>query len=174
MKICFSMDPMVKIDAVKDACAAAKANGCECICVPQWFVSTAADELASADTSVATIVGLPGGTTSPYSKFAEAKQAVANGADLVIFPVNMALCKKGDIDAAKGDLASALVACSTVNARKRNVKSAALVDAADVDDAQLKKIVEFCLASGVCLVLVAHNEKAAADLKAEFDAVEAF
>ena len=108
MTVYYSLDPAAKIDAVKEACASAKAGGYEYICVPQWFVSTAAEALADSPVGVSTILSLPGGTTSSKSKYAEAKWAIVNGADLLIFPVNMTLCAAGEFDKAKGDLDSAL------------------------------------------------------------------
>ena len=62
MTVYYSLDPAAKIDAVKEACAAAKAGGYEYICVPQWFVSTAAEALADSPVGVSTILSLPGGT----------------------------------------------------------------------------------------------------------------
>ena len=174
MTVYYSMDPGAKIDAVKEACAAAEAGGYEYICVPQWFVSTAAEKLADSSVGVATILSLPGGTTSSKSKYAEAKWAIVNGADLLIFPVNMPLCAAGEFDKAKGDLDSALVACKTANGRKRGVKPAALIDGGELDADGIRKAVSFCDAAGVVLSLIAHNEEAARSLKGEFETVQAF
>ena len=174
MSICYSMDPKADVAAVREKCIAAEKEGYSYICLPQWFVSTAADELKGKATGVATIVSLPGGTTSPDSKYAEAKWAIANGVGLIIFPVNMELLKAGDLSAAKSDLDAALVACKTANGRKSGVKAAALIDGMGLDEATLRAAAGFCVASGVCAVIIAHNEKAVEALKGEFPAVEAF
>ena len=174
MTVYYSLDPSAKVDAIKDACAAAKDGGYEYICVPQWFVSTAAEALKESAVGVATLISLPGGTTSSKSKYAEAKWAIVNGADLLIFPVNMALCLRGEFDKAKGDLDSALVACKTANGRKRGVKPAALIDGAELDGEGIKKAAAFCSKAGVAPIFIAHNEEAVAVLKSEFEAVQAF
>ncbi len=174
MTVFYSLDPTAKIDAIKEACEAAKSGGYEYICVPQWFVSTAADALADTPVGVATILSLPGGTTSSKSKYAEAKWAIVNGADLLIFPVNMALCTAGEFDKAKSDLDAALVACKTANGRRRGVKPAALVDGGELDAEGVRKAVSFCARSGVAPIFVAHNEDAVNAMKGEFDAVQAF
>ena len=174
MTVYYSLDPAAKIDAIKEACGAAKAGGYDYICVPQWFVSTAAEALADCPVGVATVLSLPGGTTSSKSKYAEAKWAIVNGADLLIFPVNMALCAAGEFDKAKGDLDSALVACKTANGKKRGVKPAALIDGGELDAAGVRKAVSFCAASGVSPIFIAHNEGAVNELKGEFEAVQAF
>ena len=174
MTVYYSLDPAAKIDAVKEACAAAKAGGYEYICVPQWFVSTAAEALADSPVGVSTILSLPGGTTSSKSKYAEAKWAIVNGADLLIFPVNMTLCAAGEFDKAKGDLDSALVACKTANGCRRGVKPAALIDGGELDADGIKKAVSFCASAGVAPIFIAHNEGAVNALKGEFDAVQAF
>ena len=174
MTVFYSLDPTAKIDAIKEACAAAKSGGYEYICVPQWFVSTAAEALADTPVGVATIISLPGGTTSSKSKYAEAKWAIVNGADLLIFPVNMALCAAGEFDKAKGDLEAALVACKTANGRKRGVKPAALIDGGELDAEDVGKAAAFCAKAGVAPIFIAHNEDAVSELKGKFEAVQAF
>ena len=174
MKIYISMNPNANIGDVKKECQTAKDGEYSYICLPQWFVSPAADELDSSKTDVATIIGLPGGTTSSYAKFAEAKQAIANGARLIIIPINMSLCEKGDFAAAKNDLSSALVACKTINGCKRGAKAAVLIDGADLDENSLKKAVELCSDLDVCSVFIAHNKKAVEAFKKDFPAVEEF
>ncbi len=174
MTVYYSLDPAAKIDAIKEACVSAKAGGYEYICVPQWFVSTAAETLADSEVGVATILSLPGGTTSSKSKYAEAKWAIVNGADLLIFPVNMELCAKGEFDKAKSDLDSALVACKTANGRRRGVKPAALIDGGELDPDGIGKAVAFCAKAGVAPIFIAHREDAVEALKKNYEAVQAF
>ncbi len=174
MTLYYSLDPNAKIDDVKKACASAKEGGYSYICLPQWLVSTAAEALAGSGTGVATIIGLPGGTTKSASKYAEAKQAIVNGANLLIISVNMALCSRGDFDRAKNDLEAALVACKTANGRKSGVRSSALIDGAELDADGLRKAIGFCEAAGADPVFVAHCGNAVESLKKEFNSVEAF
>ncbi|MBQ7475443.1 MAG: hypothetical protein IJS78_05930 [Clostridia bacterium] len=174
MAITFFLDPKADVGAVKEACAAAKEGGYEYICLPQWFVSFAKAELEGSAVGVATILGLPGGTTSPYAKFAEAKQAILAGAALIIFPVNMALLEAGDFAAAKADLDTALVACKIESGKKSGVKTAALIDGEKLGTDALRRAAENCVASGVGSVMIAHNEAAAEAISRELPAVVAF
>ena len=173
MKILYSMDPKADIAAVRKKCAEGKEGGYEFVCLPQWFVSTAAEELKGSAVKPATILSLPGGTTMPQSKFAEAKQAILNGAGLIIFPVNMALCEAGDFAGAKADLDTALVACKIESGRKSGALTAALIDGEKLDAEGVRGAVGFCAASGVGTIFVAHNEAAVKALGGEFP-VEAF
>ena len=174
MRVYYFMDPKADIGAVDKACEAAKDGGFEYLCLPQWFVSYAKDKLGDGSVGVATIISLPGGTTTPYAKFAEAKQAILNGAGLIMFPVNMALCEAGDYAAAKADLDTALVATKIESGKKSGVKSAALIDGARLDGAALREVASFCAASGVGSIVIAHNEAAVSALSGEFPAVTAF
>lgn len=142
------MEAKSTLDELKAACR--KASEVAAICVPQWFVAPAAAELKETNTEVATIVGLPGGTTSSFAKYAEAKQAVANGADVVIVPVNQELCKT-DESAAKNDFVASAAPV------KRNGKCLmALVDAATLTEEQAVAAVGFCADSASDLTLVAN------------------
>lgn len=149
-KMYVSMNPKATLVELQAACGKASAEGYDLICVPQWFVAAAAEALRETNVKVTTIVGLPGGTTTEFAKFAEAKQAIVNGAKEFIVPLNMDLCKKGDLAAAKNDLAAALVAS------KKGADTAALIDAAELTDAQLKAVVATCATTSVGRILVAH------------------
>ncbi len=98
------MDPKAKLDDVREACRIAREHNFVALDVPQWFVSFAKEELAGSDVAVSTCVGLPGGETSSFAKYAEVKEAVRNGADEVEVPLNMALLAEGNTDLAKNDL----------------------------------------------------------------------
>ena len=173
MKMYIFMDPQAKVDEIKTACEKACSERYEVICVPEWLVSTAADALNEKKTEVATIIGLPGGTTSPFAKFAEAKQALANGADWIIFPVNMQFCIDKNISAAKGELKEVLVATKTKLAQSKKVKAAALIDGAKIDTEILKDIVSACISTNVDKIFVAHSD-AIENIIEEFPIAEKF
>ena len=73
-KMYVHMEPQSTLDELKAACRRAAEAQCAAICVPQWFVAPAAEELKDTELEVLTIVGLPGGTTSSFAKYAEAKR----------------------------------------------------------------------------------------------------
>ena len=148
-KMYVHMEPQSTLDELKAACRRAAEAQCAAICVPQWFVAPAAEELKDTGLEVLTIVGLPGGTTSSFAKYAEAKQAVANGADEVIVPMNLELCVK-DPGAAKNDfVASAAPA-------KKHGRVLTLVAAAALTEEQAVAAAEICIAGGADLALIAN------------------
>lgn len=143
------MNPKSTLVQVQEACEKTLAAHCAGICVPQWFVSTAKQALNGA-AKVITIVGLPGGTTSSFAKYAEAKQAIANGADGVIVTVNMDLCAAGDFAAAKNDLIASMAPA------KKHDCAAAILDAAALSGEQLMEAGKLCMDAGVKTVYVAN------------------
>lgn len=163
MEMAVSMRPDMSVDELKSFCRGAAETGKDAVCVPQWLVSTAAEELGGSGVCTATILGLPGGTTSTFAKFAEAKQAIANGAGLVIVPVNMELVRRGDQAGAKSDLVSVLVAGKTTMARKCGARAAALIDA-DCTPELLEGAVEGAFSAGVETVFLLHADKAPEEL----------
>ena len=141
------MAPNAALTDLEDACRKTLSAGCAGICVPQWFVSAAKQSLGGA-AKVATLVGLPGGTTSSFAKYAETKQAIANGADVVLVTVNMALCAAGDFAAAKNDLVASMAPA------KKHGCAAAVVDADALNAAQLLETGKLCMEAGVTAVYV--------------------
>lgn len=98
-----AMDPKDTVAGIGLKCELAKEQGCGSIEVPQWFVSYAKEKLLGSKVMVSTCVGLPGGESSTYAKYAEVKQAVVNKADEVSIPVNMFFVKEKKISEAKND-----------------------------------------------------------------------
>ena len=103
------MDPSMKIEDVERMCSVAKQKSFASVCVSQWFVAYAKEQLSGTDVKVCTSVGLPGGNSATAAKYAEVKEAVKNGADEVEIPINMTLLEKGDLEALKNDLEEAMV-----------------------------------------------------------------
>ncbi len=142
------MRPGMRIDEVKAACEAAKAARVHALCIPQWFVDYAVAELAGSGVKVATVVGLPGGGTSPFAKYAEVKQAVVSGAEAILIPVNMQLLAAGDWGAAKNDLADAMTPC------REKAAVYAVLEAGALSPDQLGTAAELCSSCGVDAVLL--------------------
>ena len=137
---------------IADACNTVKNSGASVLCVPEWFVDTAAQALKGSNKRVATFVGLPGGATSSFAKYAEAKQAVVSGAEMVFIPVNMQLLNAGDWNGARNDLAETMVPCKG----KAAVMAVLEVDSLSLD--QLTTAAGMCAACGVdCVMLSAVN-----------------
>ncbi len=142
------MQPSMRLDEVKKACDEVRNGKAKTLCIPQWFVSYAAEQLKGSGVKVATVVGLPGGTTSSFAKYAEVKQAVVAGAEAILIPVNMQLCAVGDWGGAKNDLGESMVPCKD----KATVYAVIEVDALSCD--QLATAAEMCGSCGVDAVLL--------------------
>lgn len=137
------MRPQAKFTDIECILAEANNQKREVVCIPQWFVSFAKERLEGHELKVATVIGLPGGTTSPYAKYAEVKQAVTNGADMILIPINMEFCMSGDIHMVKKDLSESMVAA------KRKAEIIAIIEVKDLDEQKIQKIAEACLSCGV-------------------------
>lgn len=149
-KMYVHMVPQSTLDGLTAACDQAVKAAYDALCVPQWFVAPAAAELKGKDIEVATIVGLPGGTTSSFAKYAEAKQAVANGAGIVIVPLNLELCKTAAA-AAKNDFVA-----SAAPVKKHGKRLLALIDAAALTSEQTVTAAGLGIAAGAELALIAN------------------
>ena len=102
-------NPAITTDDVRLMCEAGKSKKLAAICVPQWLVAYAKEQLLGTDVKVSTPVSLPGGVSATAAKYAEVKEAVKNGADEVDIPLNMALLKKVDYIAVRKDLEEAIM-----------------------------------------------------------------
>lgn len=153
-KMYVHMAPQSTLDDLTAACGQAAKTACDALCVAQWFVAPAAAALKETEVAVATIVGLPGGTTSAFAKYAEAKQAVANGAAIVIVPMNLELCKT-DAGAAKNDFVA-----SAAPVKKHGKRLLALIDAAALTAEQAVTAAGLGVAAGAELTLVANADNA--------------
>ena len=102
------------------ATAADVAAGCEvavrwsvaCVCVRPCDVDVAAKLLAGTGVATGTVVGFPLGTTSTEAKIAEAKQALADGADELDMVLNIGRLVDDQMGAVIDDIA-AVVAATT-------------------------------------------------------------
>ena len=141
------MDVDATIQRIKSVCESAKAGGYTTVVLPQWFVQYAS-ELLGDSAAVGTVVGLPGGMTSTYAKYAEAKQAVQNGARVLIIPMNMEYLAQSDFARAQNDLTEAMAPC------KEKAKVYALIESGRLSPASLQKAAGACANSGVDCVLL--------------------
>ena len=115
------MRPGAKVSEIKHLLGVARQRDCFGVCIPQWFISVAKETLVGTNVKIATIVGLPEGTNSPLAKYAEIKQAVVNGIDIVMVPVNMDYAKEGNTKAVAKDFAE------SITASRGKAKSAAII-----------------------------------------------
>lgn len=117
--------PAVTTDEVRRMCETAKNKRLAAVCVPQWLVAFAKEQLFGSDVKVSTPIGLPGGVSATEAKYAEVKEAIKNGADEVDIPLNMDLLAAGDYEAVKKDLEEAMMPAKGLVCIKVVVESAA-------------------------------------------------
>lgn len=145
----FSMlNPHVKLDEIKRMCAVARQKKFAVVCIPQWFVAYAKEQLQGTDVIICTNVGFPGGNTSTAAKYAEVKEAVKNGADEVDIPVNMSMFESGDLESAKKDLEEAMVPAKDRAAVK------AVIEFGGLSLEQKVSAVELCKKCGVDFIAI--------------------
>ncbi len=84
---------------------------------------------AGADVKVGTVIGFPEGTYSWEEKLAEARKAIADGADELDFVVNYEAYKKGDLDLVKKEVfEGSLLGLKNNKVVKWIIEAAALTD----------------------------------------------
>jgi deoxyribose-phosphate aldolase len=85
-------------------CEEARAFDFFAVCVSGCWTSTCKQLLKDTQVSVATVIGFPLGAMSTAAKVAEAKQAIADGADEIDMVMNIGLFKTGNDAAVEHDI----------------------------------------------------------------------
>ncbi len=142
------MRPGARVADIKALMDAAKRRDCYGVCIPQWFVSIAKETAVGTKQKIATIVGLPGGTNSPLAKYAEIKQAVAAGIDLVLVPVNMDYANAGNLETVSKEFTE------SITASKGKVPAGAIIEVKDLDENQITETAKACAAAGADMVIL--------------------
>ncbi len=83
-------------DEIRELCREAREHLFASVCVNPGFVALAADLLRGSSVKVCTVVGFPLGATTTFTKVAETKEAVANGADEIDMVINIGALKNGE------------------------------------------------------------------------------
>ncbi len=92
------LKPDIAVAQIEKLCNEAMEYGFGAICIPPYFLDDARELLADTKINVATVVGFPFGYNSIMSKFEEAEDAIARGADHLDIVLNIAAIKNGDYD----------------------------------------------------------------------------
>lgn len=83
-------------DEIRELCKEAREHQFASVCVNPVFVPLAAELLRNSPVKVCTVVGFPLGATTTFTKVAETKEAVANGADEIDMVINIGALKNGE------------------------------------------------------------------------------
>lgn len=92
-------------------CEEAKEYNFATVCVNPYWVSTAKKELQGSKVGITTVVGFPLGSTSSFTKVAEARDAIADGATEIDMVMNIGALKSGDYETVKKDIEAVVLAC---------------------------------------------------------------
>ncbi|MDP3176475.1 MAG: deoxyribose-phosphate aldolase [Spirochaetaceae bacterium] len=102
---------------VREHCAEAKKFGFAAVCVNPVWVALCARELASSGIRVCAVVGYPLGASVSEIKAAEAKLAVAQGAQEIDAVINIGAAKAGDWRLVEEDLRAVVKASGEATVR---------------------------------------------------------
>ncbi len=107
---------LLKPDSTKEQviklCEEAKEYSFATVCINPYWISTAAEVLKGSKVGITTVVGFPLGSTSTFSKVAEARDAIAAGATEIDMVMNIGALKSGDYEAVKKDIEGVVRACN--------------------------------------------------------------
>lgn len=92
-------------------CEEAKEYSFATVCVNPYWVKAAAAELKGSKVGITTVVGFPLGSTSTFTKVAEARDAIAAGATEIDMVMNIGALKSGDYESVKKDIEGVVLAC---------------------------------------------------------------
>ncbi len=105
---------LLKPDASKEQiiklCAEAREYGFASVCVNPFNVKTAYKELLGSPVKVCSVVGFPLGASSSFTKAAETRDAVADGASEIDMVINIGALKAKDYDVVKKDIEAVVLA----------------------------------------------------------------
>lgn len=90
------LKPDATSDQVRELCREAREYQFASVCINPSFVALAAELLRGSPVKVCTVVGFPLGATTSFTKAAETKEAVANGADEIDMVINIGALKNGE------------------------------------------------------------------------------
>jgi deoxyribose-phosphate aldolase len=102
--------PEATPEQIRRLCAEARAWGVANVCVNPIYVPQAAATLRGSGVGVCTVVGFPLGANRTDTKGAEARRAVADGADELDLVIAIGRLKAGDADYVEADMAAVVAA----------------------------------------------------------------
>jgi deoxyribose-phosphate aldolase len=100
------LKPEATAAMIDKLCAEAKEHQFASVCVNPFWVKRCAEQLHGTKVKVCTVIGFPLGATTSAAKVAEARDALANGAQEVDMVINIGALKSGDLESVKADIAA--------------------------------------------------------------------
>lgn len=106
------LKPTATSDEVRELCREAREHQFASVCINPAFVALAAELLRGSPVKVCTVVGFPLGATTSFTKEAETREAVANGADEIDMVINIGALKNGEDHLVEEDMRAVVRAAS--------------------------------------------------------------
>ena len=138
------LKPDTTTEQVKELCQEAIDYNFVGVCVPPFFVKTAANYLQDHTTKVVTVVGFPMGYDSIPSKVEAAKRAIDDGADEIDMVINIAAVKDANWSHVSNDIDSI---ATSVHLKGKVIK--VILETGLLSIAEIKKLCEICNKIGV-------------------------
>ncbi len=98
--------PDATVSDIETLCDEAIRYGFVAVCVNPWHVARSSDRLKGSDVEVCTVIGFPLGANTTAIKVAEARQAIADGADELDMVLSIGALKAGDDAFVEEDIAA--------------------------------------------------------------------
>lgn len=99
-----ALKPDLTIAEVQQLCEDAMKYHFAAVCVPTYFLDDVVTLLADTGIEIATVIGFPYGYSSLISKFEEAEDALAKGADHLDVVINIAAVKNNDWETVENEI----------------------------------------------------------------------
>lgn len=125
-------------------CAEAVEYGFAAVCIYPWWLTRARAEL-TGEVALCTVVAFPHGLETTVAKCDAVRAAIAAGADEIDVVMAYAALREGD-EAGAGDDLAAVVA--TARAERSDVIVKAIIESAQLSDAQIRVACRLVAASG--------------------------
>lgn len=106
------LKPTATAEQVRELCREAREHQFASVCINPSFVALSAELLRGSPVKVCTVVGFPLGATTSFTKAAETKEAVANGADEIDMVINIGALKNGEDHLVEEDMREVVRAAS--------------------------------------------------------------
>lgn len=138
------LKPNLTDDEIIEGCRVADKYQVASVCVRPADVKTAKKLLANSRVLVTTVIGFPHGSTTPRSKFEEAKEAIENGAVELDMVLHIGKLKSGKYDYVKEDISTI-----TQYAHSKDVKVKVIFENCYLSEEDIIKACEICNEAGV-------------------------
>lgn len=140
------LKPEASKEQIKELCREAVEYGFHSVCVNSSFVYYCASLLKGTDVKVCTVIGFPLGAMSTAGKVAEAKAAIADGAQELDMVIHVGMIKSEDWDYVKEDIAS------VTEAARGQALVKVILETCLLTDEEKEKACRICLEGGADFV----------------------